>query len=496
MALGACASGKSMSKYYREPTPYPLAPRTAVATGPNAPVAYVMGIQWVNPLLWRDYPTHWNLLWVQGLAERNPSDTDSMELKLGDVAGTLVNGFNPVWKDSNPNPTYYHPLLYLIRPPLYALGYHYAVNSKYFYSISKGTNRPDFADVQVFAGIPLAWIDTPTYISEKDRYRNGSDRLAEQVDFGMPAPAILAENEEHADARMHDYLVKTYMGYSGRPERGLPHDDEMVIGRPTFTLRAARRLFTSEIYGEAEAMSLKLYPEAKVPNVTVKAGAETVGFYDLKEAIAYLNANPRKTVWVYTMDAPNYPLGKQTNENSALLILSHPSADWGYTPLAALYAPQQHRGGIGHKAATPGGAWTGLLQTAQEQAPAGHPVRRLYHDVDRRDANVNTLLAPLRTAVHQHWPDLDQLKDFRSVSEHMVGPARAASVGVNVAQATAYVDHTGNSAVVASATDPSDAWSVLVGPPPGWVKREPVKTWPRARGRTSAYLPWFGRRTD
>ncbi|MGX6569108.1 hypothetical protein ACWM6E_23135, partial [Cupriavidus necator] len=70
-------------------------------------------------------------------------------------------------------------------------------------------------------------------------------------------------------------------------------------------------------------------------NVTVMAGEETVGFYDLQAAIAYLNANPKKTVWVYTMDAPNYPKGEQTNENSVLLILGHPSADWGYAPLAA-----------------------------------------------------------------------------------------------------------------------------------------------------------------
>ncbi len=493
--LSACSSGKPMSNYHRDPSPYPLAARTP-ASGPNAPAAYVLGVQWMNPLMWKDYPTHWNLLWAQGLADRNPSDTDSPHLKLGDAPGLLVRGVNPVWKDDNPNPVYWKALNALIREPLYPLGYHTAVNANYFYSIRNGTRRPEFADIRIFAGMPQPWINTPTYIKESNRYMNGRDRLAEQVDWGMPAPSILAENEEHADERMADYFVKNYAGYDGQPRRGLPYDSDMVIGLPTFTLNAARRLFFMEIYSAAEAMSLKLFPEPKLANVTVMAGIETVGFYDLQAAIAYLKANPKKTVWVYTVDAPNYPKGEQTNENSVLLILGHPSADWGYAPLAALYTPQQHEGGIGARAASPGGAWQGLLQAVQVQAPQAFPVDRVYHDMDRRAPNVNTALAPLRAAVHQQWPDLDQLKDFRSVSEHMVGPARAASAGLNIAYAVAYADQTGHSAVVTSVANPNDAWTVLVAPPPGWTKREPPKEWPRARGRTTAYYPWFGKQTD
>jgi hypothetical protein len=48
---------------------------------------------------------------------------------------------------------------------------------------------------------------------------------------------------------------------------------------------------------------------------------------------------------------------------------------------------------------------------------------------------------------------------------------------------------------VTTAANPNDAWSVLVAPPPGWVKRDPPKQWPRAGGRTNAYLPWFGQWT-
>ncbi|WP_316891311.1 hypothetical protein [Ralstonia edaphi] len=487
-------SSRSQSQYFRQPTPYPLAVKTPVEAGPNAPAAHVLGVLWRSPLMWIDYPTHWNLLWTQGMAERNPNDTDSPELKLGDPTGVLVRPVRVVWKTDNPNPVYWKPLRALIRDPLYPLGYHYAVNRNYFYSIQHGTNRPDFADIKVFAGMPRAWIDTPTYIKE-ERYRNGSDRLADDFRLGMPAPSILAENEAHAEARMPYYLTKMYND-GGTPRRGLGADAELAIGLPTFTPKAARRLFTSEIFSEAEAMSLKLYPQTKVPDVTVMAGDETVGFYDLKEAIAYLNANPCKTVWVYTMDAPGYPKGGRTDENSVLLILGHPNADWGYTPLSALYIPQHHEGGIGAKAATPGGAWSALMQTMQAQAPSDHPVGRVYHDVDKHVDNVNKLVGPLRAAVHQQWPDLDPIENVRSVSEHAIGGLRAASAGLNIARATAYADQTGNSAVVTSAADSDDVWSVLVAPPPGWVKRDPPKQWPRAGGRTNAYLPWFGKPTN
>ncbi|WP_316857586.1 hypothetical protein [Ralstonia flatus] len=495
LTIACTGTAMSQPQYSRKPTPYPLAAQTPAAAGPNAPAAYVMGVVWRSPLMWIDYPTQWNLLWTQGMADRNPSDTDSPDLKLGDATGKLVSPVRVVWPDDNPNPVYWHPLRTLIRDPLYSMGYHYAVDKDYFYSVSNGTNRPDFGDIRVFAGMPREWINTPTYIEEKWRYMNGGDDLAEHIRLGMPAPSFLAENEDHAEARMPWLFTKMYDN-RGRPQRGLGRITEMVIGLPTLTLKAVRRLFTSEIYGEAEAMSLKLYPQTKVPDVTVMAGTETVGFYDLKEAIAYLNANPRKTVWVYTMDAPGYPKGGRTDENSVLLILSHPSADWGYTPLSAIYLPQQHEGGIGNKAANPGGAWSGLLQTMQTQAPQEHPVGRVYHDVFKHDPNVNKLMQPLRAAVHQQWPDLDQIKDVQSVAEHAIGGLRAASAGLNIARATAYVDQTGNSAVVTSAANPNDAWSVLIAPPPGWVKQEPRKVWPRAAGRTNAYLPWFGKQTS
>jgi hypothetical protein len=44
----------------------------AAAEGPFK--AQVVGIQWLNPLVRRDYPTEWQLLWVLGLAQPNKDD--------------------------------------------------------------------------------------------------------------------------------------------------------------------------------------------------------------------------------------------------------------------------------------------------------------------------------------------------------------------------------------------------------------------------------------
>ena len=50
----------------------------APASAPSAPAgpfkAQVVGIQWMNPLVRRDYPTEWQLLWTLGLAKPNKDD--------------------------------------------------------------------------------------------------------------------------------------------------------------------------------------------------------------------------------------------------------------------------------------------------------------------------------------------------------------------------------------------------------------------------------------
>lgn len=77
--------------YSRKPVAWPRM-QAAAQADPKAPAAVLLGVQWINPLMWRDYPTQWNLLWAQGLAQPNANDRDAARFKLGDAVGELTLG--------------------------------------------------------------------------------------------------------------------------------------------------------------------------------------------------------------------------------------------------------------------------------------------------------------------------------------------------------------------------------------------------------------------
>ncbi|CAJ0723879.1 hypothetical protein [Ralstonia pickettii] len=499
LLLTACQSGMSMSaNNTRKPVAWPRMSAATTQADANAPAAVLLGVQWINPLMRRGYPTQWNLLWAQGLAQPNADDLQASKFKLGDAVGQLTLGLERKKRmEDYPHlkrDEFLTAFSELLTAPLNTFTYYPSVQS-YFYSIAPGSDRPDYMDTVVFAGMPHQWIGTPTYLKSYAPGDWGSldTLLKEQAAMGLPAPSYLAYDAAHAKERMHDYWGKLHKDpETGKTVRGLRVLEGMIVGETTLTLDAAWRLVFDKVAYASYAKSMEDNPTGKLPQVVLKAGDETVGFYDLQEALAFLAEHPNKLVWVWNLDAPNYPMGQQTNENTAILILGHPSANWGYTPLASIYTPQHHEGGIDARAPNPGGAWSPMMQALQAQAPDNHPVERLYHDAHKHSANINTLMRPVHAAVHQQWPDLDQVGNFYSVSQVMEGPARAASFAVNAAFAAAYANQSGKSAVVTSVVDAKDSWAVLIGPPPGWQPSPPVRRWDRARGEGRAYWPWFG----
>ncbi|MBA5688718.1 virulence factor [Rugamonas apoptosis] len=66
MLLSACA---------HPPAPASAATPAAIPAAPPQPfMAQVVGVQWLNPLQRRDYPTEWQLLWTLGLVKPNQDD--------------------------------------------------------------------------------------------------------------------------------------------------------------------------------------------------------------------------------------------------------------------------------------------------------------------------------------------------------------------------------------------------------------------------------------
>lgn len=53
----------------------PVAAPTSLASAQEKPfLAQVVGLEWLNPLQRRDYPTEWQLLWTMGLVKPNKND--------------------------------------------------------------------------------------------------------------------------------------------------------------------------------------------------------------------------------------------------------------------------------------------------------------------------------------------------------------------------------------------------------------------------------------
>ena len=106
--------------------------------------------------------------------------------------------------------------------------------------------------------------------------------------MGIPAPSVVAYDDVHAEQRMRDYWVTLHKNWKGVTVRGAPRTQEMIIGEQTLTINAARRLVFDRVASAASCDSLMLNPSGKLPSVTVAAGIETVGFYTLQDALAYL----------------------------------------------------------------------------------------------------------------------------------------------------------------------------------------------------------------
>ena len=135
-----------------------VTPGPAEAAAPPAEPfrAQVVGVQWLNPLVRRDYPTEWQLLWVQGLAQPNKNDYQvktepEVFTRVGFVA-SIVSSLNNTRPFSEVFELYVHDI---IRP----FGTPYALYDAYFYTVQpKNPKRwRELAGIRIELAIP----DTP-----------------------------------------------------------------------------------------------------------------------------------------------------------------------------------------------------------------------------------------------------------------------------------------------------------------------------------------------
>ena len=94
-------------------------------------LAQIVGVQWMNPLVWNDYSTQWNLLWALGLVSSNKSDVQvkanpNKYRTVQAVASIVSNQFNDTFQGH-----FYRYMEKVFQP----FRYRYASIPTYFYTI-------------------------------------------------------------------------------------------------------------------------------------------------------------------------------------------------------------------------------------------------------------------------------------------------------------------------------------------------------------------------
>ncbi|WP_193615853.1 virulence factor [Massilia sp. YMA4] len=139
---------------------------------PKAYTAQVVGLQWLNPLQRRDYPTEWQLLWTLGLARPNTNDdmVKSEPQLFGKLQaiGIIANGNNGRESFEGYHEKYVDELLYRFRDI-------YFKSSTYFYNAHSTKDRStwrELAGIRVQYAIPegrLNPIGAAKYMSDSIR---------------------------------------------------------------------------------------------------------------------------------------------------------------------------------------------------------------------------------------------------------------------------------------------------------------------------------------
>ncbi|ONY21419.1 virulence factor, partial [Burkholderia cenocepacia] len=121
-------------------------------------VAQVVGLEWLNPLQRRDYPTEWQLLWTLGLVKPNANDdmvrTNPKKYSTLQAVSIVADGRRGRESFAGFYKKYVRELLVLFRT-------RYVMNPDYFYTIGSKYKREwrELAGVHVELALPAGRLD-------------------------------------------------------------------------------------------------------------------------------------------------------------------------------------------------------------------------------------------------------------------------------------------------------------------------------------------------
>ncbi|RKF38606.1 virulence factor [Paraburkholderia fungorum] len=120
--------------------------------------AQVVGVEWLNPLQRRDYPTEWQLLWTLGLVKPNRNDdmvkVDAKKFTTLQPVASIADANGGRESLDGYYEKYIDQLLVLFGDP-------YVMNAKYFYSVKAQDRRKwrELAGMHVEFAIPSGRLD-------------------------------------------------------------------------------------------------------------------------------------------------------------------------------------------------------------------------------------------------------------------------------------------------------------------------------------------------
>nr|WP_243772166.1 virulence factor [Burkholderia anthina] len=347
------------------------------------------------------------------------------------------------------------------------------------------TDQKSFTTLQSVAGIAYGNRGTETFKGFYHKYMFKFPLLLSSRYSGNPkyfytvAPADKKDWRELAGIRVELAI----------PDRLEPDDSRSYLSdsiRKTFSI--------------GNTYFPKMWSNPTPPDVHITQGGANTGFTSLNNALAYLQANPDKTVWAINWDAPSFPpTDAQINENLVVLFLAGPNFNTEREPLAwigkaATGNTQAFERKVGTTRVVQ--AWKATIDEAARNAGVAVPdLEYIFHDAGKGSDASSSRLAALSQTLTETLPEYDYMKQTFNTAG-LLGDMGTGSALTNVALAIGRVNHFGGNALVAGTTDLEHPVAVIVRPPSKLTPIDPTKDWFRARGGNNAYLPWWGRRHD
>nr|WP_244114081.1 virulence factor [Burkholderia contaminans] len=169
----------------------PVAASTSLASVQENPfLAQVVGLEWLNPLQRRDYPTEWQLLWTMGLVKPNKNDdmvrTDPKGFRTVRPVAGIAYGLNGRESFDGFYEKYIATFLGLFAEK-------YVMNGHYFYTVQPRSPRQwrELAGIRVEFAIPqrLAPQEAKDYLAYqiKDYFEIGNKSAKDLWSKDLPA---------------------------------------------------------------------------------------------------------------------------------------------------------------------------------------------------------------------------------------------------------------------------------------------------------------------